>query len=359
MPEAFPRNFVTLLTPPGVGALAVVRISGPRVGEFLGYHFSRPCVVGRCIHGTFRDGERVIDDPVVVLGDGDGGKFADISLHGGPWVVQRTIELATRFGFDPSPDAATVDATNALERDVLASLPLARTDLALRVLLAQPGAWAAARNRCNTRRLELAANDRSLENLLRLPRVAIVGAPNVGKSTLANALFGAQRSITADLPGTTRDWVGEVADVDGLAVLLMDTPGVRQTKDPIESRAIDLAMGETRTADLVMVVLDAARPLNEQTSVLGRYPGAVVVLNKADLPCTWRTRVCVDVATIAHRGGGVTELRRVIATRFDCATFDVTRPRCWTIAQRAIVQRARKNPATLAELWSRSTDMPG
>ena len=56
--------------------------------------------------------------------------------------------------------------------------------------------------------------------------VAIVGPPNVGKSTLANRLFGQARSITADQPGTTRDWVGGVADIVGLAVTLVDTPGV-------------------------------------------------------------------------------------------------------------------------------------
>lgn len=355
MPAASGENFVAILTPAGVGALAVVRVAGPLTASFLAAHFSRSGAPGRCVHGELRDGDTVIDDPVVVLGDG--GAFADISIHGGPWVTRRTIDLATRFGFASSTDAATVDATDFLERDVLTSLPLARTDLAIRVLLAQPSAWARVRDVgvgvgvASGETLKAAANDRTLENLLRLPRVAIVGAPNVGKSTLANALFGSGRSITADLPGTTRDWVGEVADIDGLAVLLMDTPGVRESADPIERRAIELATAETASADLVVVVLDASRPLAEQSVLTSKYPNAVVVLNKADHDCPWRSSACVDVATIANRGGGVSDLRQIIAMRFDCAAVDLSRPRCWTARQREVVRRGLTDRATISELW--------
>ena len=119
--------------------------------------------------------------------------------------------------------------TSELEREMLAHLPLARTELGVRVLLAQTGRLgglrrgAAAGSGRDAGRELLA--DRSLWWLLHPPRVAIVGAANAGKSTLANQLFAQERSITADLPGTTRDWVGEVADIDGLPVMLVDTPG--------------------------------------------------------------------------------------------------------------------------------------
>src|SRR5206468_1554210 len=124
-----------------------------------------------------------------------------------------------------------VDAQTQFEREMLAHLPLARTELAVRTLLAQPAAW--QREKCKTM-LSAILGDVALHHLLHPPRVAIIGSANVGKSTIANQLFGQERSITADLEGTTRDWVGEIANIDGLAVMLIDTPGIRQTSDAIE-----------------------------------------------------------------------------------------------------------------------------
>src|SRR3954447_26397913 len=107
-------------------------------------------------------------------------------------------------------------------------------------------------------------DDRSLYWLLSRPRVAIVGPANVGKSTLANQLFAAERSITADVAGTTRDWVGALANLDGLVVELIDTPGVRETKDAIEAQAIGVASRETSRADLILLVLDASADFEPQ-----------------------------------------------------------------------------------------------
>src|SRR5205814_10504480 len=126
---------------------------------------------------------------------------------------------------------------------------------ALRTLLAQPRAWKGVIDDQNLGRheLERIASDKTLHYLLHPPRVAIVGAPNVGKSTLANQLFAQERSITADLPGTTRDWVGEIANLDGLVVQLVDTPGIRDTSDAIERQAIDRSRHQIEQADLVVL----------------------------------------------------------------------------------------------------------
>src|SRR5438552_2810639 len=90
-------NVAMLLTPPGAAAIAVVRIIGARVRDFLRCHFSKPLMLGRCVHGILSDGEEMIDEPVVVLLD---EKRADINVHGGPWVIEATLELARRFGFE-------------------------------------------------------------------------------------------------------------------------------------------------------------------------------------------------------------------------------------------------------------------
>src|SRR5687768_17267291 len=92
-----PTSRAILLTPPGMGAIAVVRMAGGGVGAFRGAHFSKQAVEGRCGHGDLVDGSRVIDDAVVVLHPGGGA--ADVNVHGGPWVVRSVLELARRHGF--------------------------------------------------------------------------------------------------------------------------------------------------------------------------------------------------------------------------------------------------------------------
>ena len=314
-----------LLTPPGAAAIAVVRIGGPRVERFLAAHFSRPARAGHAVHAELRDGERVLDDPVVVL-DAT-GQNADINLHGGPWVVTSVLDLLRREGFElveSSQDtlpADAVDADDPLWRDVLTHLPLARTEQALRVLLAQPGAW--ARGELPRR------DDASLWWLLHPPRVAIVGPPNVGKSTLANQLFAQERSITADLPGTTRDWVGEMANLDGLAVMLVDTPGVRETSDAIERIAIERSGAEVKRADLIVLVLDASAQMTaEERSLIAAYPDAIVVLNKSDRAAG--NAMPSGIPTVATTGDGIDELRVEIRKRFGCESFDEHRARWWT-----------------------------
>jgi tRNA modification GTPase len=309
------------------------------------------------VHGELLDAAgKVVDDPVVVLGPG--GAWADVNLHGGPWVVRSALELARASGFavvEGDVPLEAVDGADVIEREVVAHVPRARTELALTVLLAQPAAWAAVRRSppdAKRRAAEAALADRALDNLLRLPRVAIVGPANAGKSTLANQLFAQERSITADVPGTTRDWVGEVANIDGLAVMLIDTPGLRQTDDAIEQSAIALATTEAAAADLVVLVLDASRPLDpEQRPLLERYPNALRVVNKSDVPCAWGADVGEAIQTVATRGGGVETLRPAIAGQFSCTNLDPNAPRAWTTRQHNALLAVISSHAPLGALW--------
>jgi small GTP-binding protein len=203
---------------------------------------------------------------------------------------------------------------------VLSHVPLATTEFALSELLRQPAAWAQFENLSPTdRRIEAARmlEDRGLWWLLHPPRIAIVGVPNVGKSTLANQLFGQERSITADLPGTTRDWVGEIANLDGLPVMLVDTPGLRATTDPIEAAAIERAGEEVRAADLILLVLDASRPLEpDQSELIRRFPMAMTLVNKCDLSAAWDWRSIGGQEIVATNGLDVDSLCRRIRIYF-------------------------------------------
>jgi tRNA modification GTPase len=343
-----------LLTGPGPAAIGVVRLSGPGVEAFLREHFSKPVINGRCLHGNVIEAQRVIDDVIVALAPD--GAWADVNLHGGPWVVRSFLELAARGGFDvierlsfPLPEGA-VDADSPLDREVLSYLPLARTELGVRVLLGQPHAWDRLKKQRLTGdasdELRRIAQDATLNHLLDPPRVAIVGAANVGKSTLANQLFGQERSITADMAGTTRDWVGEIANIDGLPVVLVDTPGLRKTDDPIERTAIERSRNEIESAALVLLVLDAARPLeSDQAALIDRFPQALRVTNKSDRPKAWDTSSIQSVRTVATTGEGLQALRDRIVRHFCGDAPSPDRAYCWTERQRRIILREQRGAA--------------
>ncbi len=356
------NNVAILLTPPGAAAIATIRIRGPRVRQFLSAHFSRPIADARCIHGELSDEGRVVDDVVVVQLPGVSG--ADLNVHGGSWVVRSVLELARRAGFEvveqanaPLNDDA-VEGETILDRELHAHLPLARTELALRTLLDQPRRWEKLKrwvaHRSNAKSVEAALrkllDDQRLQRLLHPPRVAVVGAPNVGKSTLANQLFDQERSITADLPGTTRDWVGEIANIDGLAVMLLDTPGTRETDDDIEKTAIDRSRGEVKRADLVLLLLDASRPLEpEQLPLIEAHSDSLRVANKVDLPHAWDVSKICTCRTVATSGKGVNEVRQSIQERFGVGG-EIADAMCWTQRQREVVERAIEDFAALSEI---------
>jgi tRNA modification GTPase len=209
--------------------------------------------------------------------------------------------------------------------------------------LAQPPAWDELMRRksgIGRGKIKRILDDRSLHWLLHPPRVAIVGPANAGKSTLANQLFAQERSITADLPGTTRDWVGAIANIDGLAVTLLDTPGLRDTRDAVEAEAIALARPQIARADLVVLVLDQTRPLaGGQEQLLAQFRDALVVVNKSDYVAIWHAAFPA-IHTVATTGRGLAELRRAVQRRFGCELIDIGRARCWTERQRALLERA-------------------
>jgi small GTP-binding protein len=321
-----PTHRATLLTAPGIAAIAVVRLSGPDVADFLNRRFSKPVVIDRCIHGFLRDEQGIIDDCLIVRS----GDFVDLNLHGGHWVVHRTLELARADGFE----VCTVTAgggESKIWQEVLEALPGAKTEQAVRMLLAQPDAWKSPGD------LTSILNDQSGRWMLATPRVAIVGPANVGKSTLANQLFGQARSITADLPGTTRDWVGEIANIDGLAVMLVDTPGIRATTDPVEDAAILGSREQIHRADLVILVLDQSAELDRV--MIDSFPDAIRVANKSDAPERWNATELSAIRTVATIGVGADELRKEIRRRFGWDPMDLNRARWWSQPQQVELKR--------------------
>lgn len=116
-------------------------------------------------------------------------------------------------------------------------------------------------------------------------RVAIIGKPNVGKSSLMNALLKESRAIVTDIPGTTRDTIEETLSISGIPVVLTDTAGIRETEDEIESIGIERSKLSFNKADLVLFMIDGSRELSDEDRKIAEYvePGkTVAVINKCD-----------------------------------------------------------------------------
>src|SRR5205085_3417658 len=140
-------------------------------------------------------------------------------------------------------------------------------------------------------------------------QVAIVGPPNVGKSSLFNALVGAARAIVTDVAGTTRDLVTESVDVEGVRITLVDTAGVRDAVEPIELEGVARTRAAARVADLVVLVADRSQPLPQHDGIGSDRP-VIFVANKSDLPAAWSDADFVNVSSMT--GAGIDCLRRRI-----------------------------------------------
>jgi tRNA modification GTPase len=149
--------------------------------------------------------------------------------------------------------------------------------------------------------------------------VAIVGKPNVGKSSLFNALVGTERAIVTDVPGTTRDLITEVVEIGGVRVTLVDTAGRREPRDVVEAEGIARARGAESVSELILIVVDGATPLDEtDLEIIGQAAECkhLIVTNKRDLlesPSTEGTPPGA-VSISALTGEGLQDLRERIAS---------------------------------------------
>ena len=283
-PSTTPARF-TVATAPAPGAIAILQLRGPDAPRIIQQLTQTP-PPNACRLATFED----IDEGLVARLRDD---WFQLMPHGGPRVLTRLTERLGQLGAQPEPDPHPTDlypeAATPLEADMLHTLARAASPAAIDPLLAQPRRWAHALQDDSLDPAAILAHSDRLDRLVLPPGLVIVGRANVGKSTLANAVVGRAASLTADLPGTTRDWVAGLAELpiplaDGpadLAVRWFDTPGLRTTDDPIEQRAIHLAHQLTASADLLIALTDPSTPWPDTTD-LPRRPD-LYLLNKADL----------------------------------------------------------------------------
>jgi small GTP-binding protein len=219
---------------------------------------------------------------------------AQIHAHAGPVVLSRLASTLKAAGLTP----ATLDPTGLDDR-LAYWLAHAPSPLAIDLLLAQ--------RRLRQSLPKPQAADPRLDRLLHPPLVAAIGRPNVGKSSMLNALARRGVALVSNLPGTTRDAVGASLLLEGLVVRWIDLPGLHETGDAIEAEAIRRASSWASRADLVLLCSDGCSPAPAGIEGVPTLP----VLTKADLhPAATPSGA---IACSARTGQGVAQLASAIA----------------------------------------------
>lgn len=188
------------------------------------------------------------------------------------------------------------------------------------------------------------------EAALRGVSAAIVGTPNVGKSTLLNLLAGYERAIVTPTPGTTRDVVEVRVRLGETAIILSDTAGIRQSDDEIESAGIELALGRIESSQLVLAVFDGSRPLTEDDRrVIQSTQGktAIAIVNKTDLPpvadCAEIEAAYPETVYISAKDSASAALiDSAVARRIGLGEFDTNAPMLANERQRAAAVSAHR-----------------
>jgi tRNA modification GTPase len=291
-----------VLTPPGKSALAVIGIAGPDAWALARAAFHRRrqdalpdrATPGDSFVGWLGDTASGGADEVVLLVTDDCLEF---HCHGGPRVVEAVATYLEGQGGRLVTAAEWPGASPA--RDALMHAPTLRT-----ASIALDQLQGAGRTE---RYVQLTALG---QHLVHPWKVVLAGAPNVGKSSLMNALAGYTRCIVAPTPGTTRDVVSTVLALDGWPVELSDTAGLRGEASALEKAGIDQARAAIEDADLCLWIVDgAASPCWPDFDV----PRRLLVINKIDLPPAWPHDSAPDAWRVsAHTGEGVAELSAAI-----------------------------------------------
>ena len=386
-------TIVAISTPIGRAGLGIVRLSGPRSAE-IAQALVRRDEKFAPRHATLAqltaDG---INDQVVVTvfpapQSYTGDDVAEISAHGSPVVLHGILRSSIAAGARlAEPGEFTLRAflngkLDLVQAEAVADLIEAVTPLQARAAFDQlEGTLTEAIGQIESRlfdlmaRLEasldfpdegyhfvqrsgaaaeLGAIGKQIETLLaraargRLIRegaqIAILGTPNVGKSSLFNALLNADRAIVTPIAGTTRDLLTERADLRGLAVGLVDTAGIRTSDDVIEREGVVRARQAAAVADLTIVVLDRSRGLTDEDRALVEAAMAgphLIVANKADLPEAWTLESSWDaVAVSATTGDGLPKLIDTLASRLGAAPERRDQPLVTNVRHAALLDRA-------------------
>lgn len=388
----------------GSGAVGVVRLSGPSAYDIAdaifvprrgGLPSTRPG--GRVVYGDLRGGDGVVDEALLLTFRAPrsytGQDVVELQTHGGPAVLRATLDLCLEQGARlAGPGEFTLRAylsgrIDLLQAESVLELVEAQSDGARRnAALGLSGALgeklAAVQSELTSAYAAVQAAfdypeegvppaelpeplSRALGTIAGLlataeagrlsrhgARLAILGRPNAGKSSLLNALLGYQRSLVSATPGTTRDYLEAPLTLGGVPVTAVDTAGIRVASDDIEAGGVEQARRIAAHADLRLVLLDASQPLHESDLELLRelpVERTLVLRSKTDLPSAWTAEELelpavtpAPIAVSSLSGSGLDRLKEAIA---DALLGDAATTELWVTQERhvAALEAARRH----------------
>ncbi|MBI5188478.1 MAG: tRNA uridine-5-carboxymethylaminomethyl(34) synthesis GTPase MnmE [Nitrospirae bacterium] len=371
-------TIAAISTPVGEGGIGIVRLSGKDSIEIVEKIFSSPknktlkdLKSHRVIYGHIKNPSTIkeVDEVLVTVMRSPYSytkeNVVEINCHGGMIPLRKTLELVLKEGARlAEPGEFTKRAfingrIDLSQAEAVLDLIRSKTDESRRIAIEQlQGGLSEKITALRDRLTELCAHveayidfpedeietaskeemsetmkdiDRELQALLKTYDearffregllTAIVGRPNVGKSSLLNALLKKDRAIVTEVPGTTRDVIEEYLNINGLPLRIMDTAGIRAVQDIVEKEGVRRSLQSIENADLVIAIFDSSEPFkDEDFEVIEKIKGknAIIVINKCDLPsafdediitsCIMNHASCI-LNISATRGDGLEELK--------------------------------------------------
>ncbi len=333
-------TIVALATPHGIGAIGIIRLSGSKSIDIVNRLFPSKDLHKQNSHtihvGFLKDGEKVLDEVVVSLFKNPksytGEDVIEISCHGSPFIQEQVINTIVKYGARMAkPGEFTQRAflkgkLDLTQAEAVADLIASNTEASQRTALHNiRGGFSIVLKELREELIQFSALielelDFSQEDVEFADRtkfyaliqhaqkvtkdllqsfqlgnvikngvsVAIVGKPNAGKSTLLNTLLNENRAIVSEIAGTTRDTIEEIINIDGILFRLIDTAGIRESTDEIESIGVERSMEKMLIADLVLYLFDVNTESQAELEtallqVQGQNKNYIAVGNKVDL----------------------------------------------------------------------------
>ena len=390
-----------IATPPGKGAIGVVRLSGEGALEVAAKVWRgkdpRGLKGGRFTLGEVVDPKtgEAIDQALLLIFRAPhsytGEDAVEFQTHGSPAVLRRVLEALVQAGARVAgPGEFTLRAylngkMDLAQAEAVLALVEAESDLARRqALRGLSGALSEKIRHLTERLLDLLAHIQALldypeegvephraegvirealeeiGNLLasaragRLAqkgaRLALLGAPNAGKSSLLNALLGYDRALVAPIPGTTRDYLEAPLELFGIPLIAIDTAGIRETEDPVERAGVERALRIAEEADLILFLADRAAPRPIPPPLPPER--TLYVATKADLPALWEDPLYLPVSS--RTGEGLEALKGAIRERLLGSPLEAV----WLLSERQVEALSRAK-AHLEEALFAPEDLMG
>lgn len=361
-------TITAIATAPGTGAIGVIRLSGPESFGIAEQLFSpknrKPLSPGSVHYGSLHDDAGVIDEAIVLSFKAPHSYTAqdviELQTHGGPAVLRRVLELTQKCGarlakpgeftmraflngridlvqaesvlemVNAQSESARRNAAHGLSKALTEQLDLIQSDITrvygnIQAVFDYPDEGVEESDfqmplkRALGRIDQLLATAKAGQIAQKGARLALVGKPNAGKSSLLNALLGYQRSIVSNTPGTTRDYLEAPLTLNNIPITAIDTAGIRETEDAIEASGVSATKNIAAHADLSLYLLDASQePSSEDFEVIDSLePGrSLLVLSKADLPQVWQHDFARPLYPVsATEGQGLEDLKTAISEK--------------------------------------------